>query len=176
MLDDPGTRNGRRDVADTAHHRVLPDYRAQQFVLLYAVLERNDTGPQTDERQDCPGRRLGVPQFDAEHHQVDRADAGRIAGHFRRFNMNISRPTFHEQPVLAHGVQVGTPRNESDIASRARKLRTEISPYPAASHNCNAHLRPSLRCLDDSENVSFLIIYSIILASMLFGISHTDMT
>ena len=75
----------------------------QSLVLQHSVLERDDRGVRANQWTDLLERRIRVPQLDAQHHQIDRADRARIVGRIDARNMQRFRPD-DSQTVVAHGL------------------------------------------------------------------------
>jgi hypothetical protein len=124
-------------MGDAAHDRTIAEDRPQQVVLLHAILERNDARLRSHDRKERTGRTFGVPQLDAEHHQVDRADAPRIVCHIDLGHMNRLRTAFDGKSVRPHGGKMRPARNEMDIGAPLREPRAEIPADPAGAHDCN---------------------------------------
>ena len=112
--------------------------RAQVLVLQNAVLERDDRRAGPDQGADLLQRRLGVPQLDAEHHEIDDADLGRIVGRADAGDVKGLRP-FDAQAFAAHRLQVLAAGDEVHVRAARGEARTEVAAQPAGTHHCDSH-------------------------------------
>ena len=127
------------DIGDAAHERVLTDDRPQHVVLLHTVLEGNDGRRRLHEREQLARGSLGIPQLNAEHHHIDRADGFRIVAHVDVGQMHRVRPAFDREPALAHGGKMCAARDEMDVGATLHEPRAEIAADTARSHDRNSH-------------------------------------
>ncbi len=66
-----------------------------------AVLQGDDAGVGADQRPRLLGGLFGVPQFDREQHDIDRADAFRVVGDVRLGQMQVAVHALDLEAVLA---------------------------------------------------------------------------
>jgi hypothetical protein len=72
-----------------------------------------------------------VPQFDAEHHHVDRADGFRVVSRVDLGQMDRIRPAFDREAALAHGGKMRPARDEMNIGAPLHEPRAEIAADPS---------------------------------------------
>jgi len=70
--DEARFRDGGRDVADAAHDSVCSNLGPQEFVLLHAVLKRDDGGAASRNGLQRSRDLLGIPERHADDDEVDR--------------------------------------------------------------------------------------------------------
>ena len=126
------------DIGDAAHERLVTEDRPQHVVLLYPVLKRDDAGLRLHDRQELPGRVLGVPQLDAEHHQIDRTDGLRVVSHVHAGKVDGLRPAFDREAALAHGREVAAARHKMNVRTALGEPGSEIAPDASRTHDGNA--------------------------------------
>src|SRR5437763_10184566 len=139
LHDHPRLANRGPDIGDAAHERLLADDRPQHVVLLHTVLEGNHGRRRLHEREQLARGSLAIPQLDAEHHHIDRADGFRIVAHVDVGQMDWIRPTFDREPALAYGGHMCAARDEMDVGAALYEPRAEITADPARSHDRNSH-------------------------------------
>jgi hypothetical protein len=138
LRDHAGPTDGGADIGDAAHDCLIAQDRPQQVVLLHAILERDDARLRSHDWKERTGCTLGVPQFDAEHHQVHRADGPGIVGHIDLGQMYRLRTAFDGKAARPHGGKMCSARNEMDIGAPLREPRAEIAADPTGAHDRNS--------------------------------------
>ena len=135
----PGRPMVGADIGDAAHQRLVAEDRAQHVVLLHAVLERDDPGLGPDDREELARRVLGVPELDAEHHHVDRADGRGIVGDGDLGQVDRIVRALDREAVPAHGREMAAARHEVHVGAALHQLGAEIAADAARPHDCNPH-------------------------------------
>src|SRR5215467_3104259 len=143
------------DIGDAAHERLVAEDRPQHVVLLHAVLKRDDAGAGLRDWQQLAGGALAVPELDAEHHHIDRADGPGVVGHVDLGQVERRGPAFDREAALAHGGKMRAARNEMNISTALDEPGAEI---PA--HAPRAHDRNSQRALQPQAEAAILCPHS----------------
>ena len=79
------------EICATPHITALaPENREQPLMGIDAVLQRDHGGAGADQRFYPLARAFDVPQLDAEQHDIDLADLGRIVGRLGRHQMGVA--------------------------------------------------------------------------------------
>src|SRR6516165_4101792 len=138
LRDHTGPADVGPDIGDAAHERVVAEDRPQHIVLLHAVLKRHHAGAGLHDRQQLARGVLGVPELDAEHHDIDGADGAGIVGHVDFGQMERLRPAFDRETVLAHGGKMRPARNEMHIGAALDEPGAEIPAHTPRAHNRNS--------------------------------------
>src|SRR5262249_38574670 len=138
LRDHAGPADMGPDIGDAAHERFVAEDRPQHVVLLYAVLKRDDAGAGLHDRQQLAHGVLGVPELDAEHHDIDGADGAGIVGHVDFGQMERLRPTFDRETVLAHGGKMRAARDEMHIGAALDEPGAEIAAHAPRAHDRNS--------------------------------------
>ena len=139
LTDHPRLGNGGADLRHAAHHGVLAEDGNQPLAGVDPVLQRDDRRVGPDERPDGGAGTLHVPQLDAEQHEIDRADAGRLVGRLGGAEMDIPARAQHAQAARAHRRQVGTARDEGHIGPGLRQRCPERSSDAASTYHRDPH-------------------------------------
>ena len=82
------------------------------------VLKRDHHAAVPEQRRNLLRRRLDVPQFDAEHHDVGPRDVADRVGRTRVGDMHRSRAALDAKSVRANRLQMTTARDERDVVAR----------------------------------------------------------
>ena len=141
LADHAGLGDGGADLRHAAHHRLLAEDRDQPLAGVDAVLQRDDRRVGPHQRADGGARAFHVPQLDAEQHDIDRADAGRVVGGLDGADMHVPARAQHSEPTRPHRRQMRAARNEAHIGPRLRQRRPERAPNPAGADHRNPHVR-----------------------------------
>ena len=138
------TRLGDRgcDVAHAAGHGLRAEFGDEHVVLDDAVLERNHRRVAADERLNGPSRNLGVPQFDAEEHEIDRTDVAWRVGDLRVRQVHVAEGAGDLQAMTLHRSQVRPSCDEAHVAASQGKLGPEIAAHTARAHDRELHASP----------------------------------
>ena len=118
LADDTRAVNGRRNVGHPAHDVRRVINRSQILVFQYTVLKRDDRRAGTHQRANLAQRRLGVPQLDAQQHDIDDADRARIVGRADLGQVHGLGP-FDTQALAAHRLQVFSSGHEVHLGAAA---------------------------------------------------------
>jgi len=127
-----------RDIADAAHDLRRVVRGAQAAILEDAVLERDDRRFEPDQRTDLLQRRLGVPELDAEHHEVDDPHLCRIVGRADAGDVHRIR-ALDAQARAAHRLQMRAASDEAHVRAARREARTEVAADAARAHDRDSH-------------------------------------
>src|SRR5579859_46886 len=138
LHDDAGAADRGCHVGGAAHHRAGAENSAQHVVLLHAVLQRDDAGVRPHDRLERLRRAFGVPQFDGEQHDVDRADLLRIVGDVDLGQADRIVRALDREAVLAHGCKMRAAGDEVHVGAALLELGAEITADAARSHDGNA--------------------------------------
>ena len=81
---------------------------------------------------------LGVPQLDAQHHQIDFADGACIVSRIDTRNMQRLGAD-DAQAVVAQGLQVLASRDEMNLGATDAQTCSEVPAQAAGAHHRNSH-------------------------------------
>jgi hypothetical protein len=84
--------------------------------------------------------RFDIPRLDANEGKIHGADVAEIVCDLDRPNKVFSAISFNPQPVLAHGREVGTARNQSDIDPGFQERCSQGTANSARPDDCDMHL------------------------------------
>jgi hypothetical protein len=139
LADHAGCGDGRGDVGDAAHHRVLAEDRHQPLRCVDAVLHRDHRGVRSDHRLDVPAGALDVPQLDAEQHDVDRPDLGGIVGRLCELEVGVAARTLDLEAILLHRREVRAAGDEGHVRAGMRQRRAVAAAHAARSDYRDTH-------------------------------------
>ena len=129
----------RLDVANPAEYVLRPEHAAQHVILDHAVLERHHRGVRTEQCLDLRGSLLGVPQLDAEQHQVDRFEGGGIVCGDDLRQVDVAQRTSHPQALRAQRVELPAPGDERHVVPALRQSGAEVPADAAGAHHRDPH-------------------------------------
>ncbi len=113
---------------------LTPDDWRQHVVLGYAVLQRDDAGVRSDEREDLLRGRFRIAELHREDHHVDLADGRGIIGRLHGGQMDRSIP-LKRNAILPECLQLLAPRDERHVSPALLQARPVIAADSARTHD-----------------------------------------
>jgi hypothetical protein len=108
------------------------------LILQNTVLKRDDRRVGTHHRSDLLERSFGVPQFHAEHYEIDCADLRRIVSRVDASDVDVFG-TFDPQASASHRLKVFAAGNEVHVRAPLAKTSTEVAAKSARAHERDTH-------------------------------------
>ena len=107
---------------------------AASFLVVDAVLERDDRRLAVEQRRQPARRLVGVVRLDGEEDDVTGADLDRVLGRRRR-DLEVPADAAHAKAARADGPKVCTPGDQVDVGAGARQTRAEVAADAARSED-----------------------------------------
>jgi hypothetical protein len=139
VLDHSGAFDVGGDVRDPAHHGRVAKRRAQQVVLLDAVLKRDDAGAGTDERPHRADGGVHIPQLHRQPHHVGDPDVRRVVRSADTRQMKVAERALDPQAAGAHRLEVPSARDEMHVRPGLLQPRPEVPPDPTRTNDRDTH-------------------------------------
>ena len=137
VMDDPGRFDLAEHLGESAEHPFGSDHGRQLVGRLDTVQERQHHGVRAEQR---PRRRRDfryLPRLHRHHHEVDRADIGRIVGCRGVGQVHVTQGTGYPQAAVANGLQVRAAGDERHVVAGAGEPCTVVSAEPAGTVDCD---------------------------------------
>ena len=138
---DPWRFNLAEHLRKPAEHPIGPDDGGQLVGRLDAVQERQHHGVLAEQRSHRRRDLRYLPRLHRHHHEIDRADLGRIVGCCRRGEMRVAERAVYLQAALADCLEVRTAGDERDIVAGAREPCPVVAAETTGAVDCDPHPR-----------------------------------
>ena len=155
----PGTGVPAENPTEPAEHVFPSDFFRQLIGRLDAILQGQNRGFLTEQRFE-ERRDLGhLPGFDAEDHEVNRPDTGRILDHLRRTDAKVPGDAVDAKSSLPQRRSRVTASDEGHVLSGASQGSAEVATDRSNSENSDAQAvgagpRRDQRCSPPPEDAA----------------------
>ena len=147
-MDDSGRFDLAEHLRESAEHPFGSDHRRQLVGRLDTVQERQHHGFPPEQRLHRRRDFGYLPRLHRHHHEIDRADIGRIVGGDGPRKMHVAQGTRDLQAAFPDGPQVCPAGNERHVVAGARKTGSVVASEPSCTVNCGfSTATPPCRCL-----------------------------